>query len=156
AAAIGSVDGRTRRSRAEGVLRLPSWCSGRRRASRTSTGMSTSVADLGLTPPEPLELVSADEATAIIDETRADLDSLEARAAESRRVADAVEARAAEEGADERASTWAIVRLQRFIDGLRAEAEHDAETVVEAARRGAREQAEVRDAEERLLRDAPV
>jgi hypothetical protein len=91
-----------------------------------------------LTTPEPVELLAADEVSALVAQTQRDLASLEQRVADARAAADALEERARAEGADERASTWAIVRLQRFIDGLREEAERDAETVVEAARRRTR------------------
>jgi hypothetical protein len=125
------------------------------------------MAELRLTPPEPVELISPVEAAAIIDETHRDLEAWERRAADARDTADAAHAQAALEGADEQSSTWAIVRLQRFLDGLRQEAEDDAQTVVEAARRGARARVEearagatqirLADAGPRpILSDAPV
>jgi hypothetical protein len=116
--------------------------------------MSFTMTDLRVTPPEPVELVSAAEAASLIAEVDRELAALERRAAEARETADAVQARAEREGADEGVSTWAIVRLQRFIDGLRVEAERDAETVVEAARRGAREQSDARLADDARWRHA--
>ena len=90
-----------------------------------------------LTPPRPVELVPPDEAGAIIDGAHRELAELEARAERVRVMAEETRARADREGADERASAWAIVRLQRFLDGLREEAEHDARVVVMAAQRSA-------------------
>jgi hypothetical protein len=109
-----------------------------------------------LTPPQPLELVPAADAVALIDAARRELDELGTRAAEARAVADEVSARAEREGADERASTWAIVRLQRFIDTLREEVERDAQTVVDAARRGVRDRSAESRGEEPLLGTGPL
>ena len=69
-----------------------------------------------LTPPRPVELVPADEAGSLIDGAHRELSHLEQRAASARMAADETRARAEREGADERASAWAIVRLQRFLD----------------------------------------
>jgi len=97
------------------------------------------MAERRLSAPEPIELVSPDDASALIAATQRELEELARRATDARQTADAVEARLRTEGADERSSMWAIVRLQRFIDDLRDEAERDAQTIVESARRGARQ-----------------
>jgi hypothetical protein len=90
-----------------------------------------------LAAPELVELLAPDDVSSLIGDTHRELARLEHRAAQARATADQLEHRAKLEGADERASTWAIVRMQRFVDGLREEAERDSETLVDAARRRA-------------------
>jgi hypothetical protein len=94
-------------------------------------------AGTGVLRPSPVELIAADEVRRVIADVDLRLATLERKAAESRATADELERRAEAEGVGAEASTWAIVRLQRFLDGLRAEAEQDAATIVAAARKGA-------------------
>jgi hypothetical protein len=94
-------------------------------------------AGTGVLRPSPVELIAADEVRRVIADVDLRLATLERKAAESRATADELERRAEVEGVGAEASTWAIVRLQRFLDGLRAEAEQDAATIVAAARKGA-------------------
>jgi hypothetical protein len=100
------------------------------------------MATLRITPPTAVELIPGDEVAELIAETDRRLASLEREVAAATGVADDAERRAAAEGVDGPTSTWAIVRLQRFLDDLREEAERDAQTVLNAARKGAQTRVE--------------
>jgi hypothetical protein len=108
-----------------------------------------------VTRPEPVELIPGEEVDHLIAEIDLRLASLEREAANANTIADDAARRAGREGVDEQTSTWAIVRLQRFLDGLREEAEHDARTVVTAARKGASARVEEARAGATLDRHVP-
>lgn len=93
-----------------------------------------------LSPPELVDLVPAERVREIIALTDRDIAELERRANEACGEADQAELRAQESGVDGRSSTWAMVRMQRFLDGLRSEGERDAQ----ALRDLAHERAELR------------
>jgi len=99
-----------------------------------------------LTLPEPVDLVSAEEVNATIAQIDRDLSDLERRADEASTRADIAESRAAELGIDGKASTWAMVRLQRFLDGLRAENDHDIDEMLDVAKARAAARLEEADA----------
>jgi hypothetical protein len=86
-----------------------------------------------LPKPQALDVVPASEVGALIEETdrvfvdlERELQAVNAEAAE-------VEALAAVEGIDPSASTWTMVRLQRFLDDLREEARRDAAATIGVA-----------------------
>ena len=87
--------------------------------------------------PEPVEMVDAAEVNALIAATDDRLADLERRAQAASALAERAAERARAEGVDEAAATWAMVRLQRFLDGLIAEAERDVDAMLAAARQGA-------------------
>src|SRR5262245_60092988 len=91
-----------------------------------------------LTPPDPVDLVPADSAQASIAETTREVAQLQREAELATLAADAAEARAAEAGVDGRAATWALVQMQRFLDGLRADVERDAQSIRDLAKERAR------------------
>jgi hypothetical protein len=105
-----------------------------------------------LTPPEPLELVPADEVHAMIASTDRELAMLEREAAAACGAADEAEARAREAGVDGRASAWAMVRMQRFLDGLRGEADREVNEVLDVARARARARIDDAHAEAAVIR----
>ena len=90
-----------------------------------------------LAPPEPIDLVSADEVERLISSTDEELAALDREAVAALAAADEAEAWMRSAQVDEQSSTWAMVRLQRFLAALREEAERDSETVVELAQRRA-------------------
>ena len=87
-----------------------------------------------LTPPEPVDLVPASSVAQIIVETDRELTELEQRWQASEAEADAAEAWFREAGIEEEVSTWVMIRLERFLAGLREEAERDAQNIVDLAR----------------------
>jgi hypothetical protein len=91
-----------------------------------------------LTPPAPFEVVSGEQVGHIIEATDREFVELERRAAEVRAEADEATRRAEAAGVDPNSSTWTMVRLQRFLDGLRDEAQRDAAATIEVARHRAR------------------
>jgi hypothetical protein len=93
---------------------------------------------LRLTPPEPVDVVSAEEVRAIIATTDRELAELERAVSEAMEIAESAEARAREAGADGRASMWAMLRMQRFLDGLRGETEAEVTALLDVARGRAR------------------
>jgi hypothetical protein len=114
------------------------------------------MSDLKLKRPELVEMVDPAEVHAMIAATDARLSDLERQVAESAAEAQRVEDRARSEGVDAQAATWAMVRLQRFIDGLIEEAERDAAALIEAARLGARARVEEARADAAHLEFADV
>ncbi|NBP52299.1 MAG: hypothetical protein EBU70_14175, partial [Actinobacteria bacterium] len=92
--------------------------------------------------PEALELVDATEVGSLLVETERELRALEAEAERLVAAAQEAEAVAADAQADPATTTWMLVRLQRFVDALRAEAARDAETIVEVARHHAQARGE--------------
>jgi hypothetical protein len=91
-----------------------------------------------LTPPQALDLVSADRVRDMIAHADAELSALERDAETSTSAADRAEGAVKEAGLDPEATTWTMVRLQRFLDGLRDETQRDVETMLELARQQAR------------------
>src|SRR5262245_8292911 len=106
-----------------------------------------------LEAPEALDLVDADEVAELIASTKRELDGLERHARDAVAAATAAESTAAAVQVDAAATTWTIVRLQRFLDGLREEAADDARTMVEVARYHA--QVRVDDARQSATRSEP-
>lgn len=92
---------------------------------------------LGIQPPEPLELVGSAQATEIIASAERDLVELQRAADAAEHAADDAEAEARASGAELDASPWALVRMQTFLDGLRTEVARDIETMLTTARRQA-------------------
>ncbi|MEI8002651.1 MAG: hypothetical protein WCI50_15010, partial [Actinomycetes bacterium] len=88
--------------------------------------------------PEVLDLVDAGSVEGQITRTELELADLEREAAELCAAADAAEESARLGNLDLGSSTWTIVRLQRFLEELRVEAERDAATMIEVARYRAR------------------
>lgn len=86
-----------------------------------------------LAPPEPVDLVPAEEVSELIAATDRDLAEMELRVEQARGAADEAEGWLRESGVDEQASTWTLVRLQRFVTELREEAHRDANDVIELA-----------------------
>jgi hypothetical protein len=91
-----------------------------------------------LSPPQQLDIVPASEVGSILEQTDRDFVELERVHEETRAEAEEAEALAAAEGVDPKSSTWTMVRLQRFLDGLREEATRDASATVEVAQQRAR------------------
>jgi hypothetical protein len=113
-----------------------------------------------LSPPEPFEIVSASEVREIIEATDRELSELETRAADATTAADAAERRARDADADNATATWAMVRLQHFLDNLRAENARDIEIILDVADQRARlrrdeARAEVERIRERALAVTP-
>ena len=88
--------------------------------------------------PAALDVVPASEVGALIERTDREFTELEARAAEAAARADEAEQLARAAGVDPKSSTWTMVRLQRFLDTLRAEVERDSRATLEVARQRAR------------------
>ena len=93
---------------------------------------------LRLQAPEVLDLVDADEVGDLVARTEREFAVLQKRAAEAVTAAEQAEASARLVDVDAGATTWTAVRLQRFLDELRAEAERDAASIIEVARCHAR------------------
>src|SRR5262245_8128046 len=87
-----------------------------------------------LQAPEVLDLVEADQVGEQIANTERDLADLEQRATEASNAATRAEDAAQAVNIDTSATTWTIVRLQRFLEDLRAEAERDARAMIDVAR----------------------
>jgi len=100
--------------------------------------------------PEALDLVDAAQFSGDVAEIERELAELTERAAAAVAAADDAETTARSVDIDVAATTWTIVRLQRFLDDLRAEAERDAATMVEVSRYHARVRAA--DAREMVTR----
>jgi hypothetical protein len=109
-----------------------------------------------LTPPEPLNLIAFEHVRAIIEDTDRDLTELERLAAEATAEADEAEARAADAGIDGPASHWTLVQMQRFVDGLRAEAQLERTAILEVARYRARLRVEDASPDVQRMRFQPV
>jgi hypothetical protein len=88
--------------------------------------------------PIALDIVPASEVGDLIDATDREFSKLEQEAARASAAAREAEARAAEAGVDPKSSTWTMVRLQRFLDTLHAEARRDAEATIAVAHQQAR------------------
>jgi hypothetical protein len=88
--------------------------------------------------PQQLDIVPAAEMSSILEQTDRDFVELERVHGETLADADEAEALAAAEGVDPTSSTWTMVRLQRFLGGLREEAERDAAATVQVAQQRAR------------------
>jgi hypothetical protein len=91
-----------------------------------------------LTKPQSLDVIPATEVGALIEETDRVFVRLERELEIALAEADEAEALAAAEGVDPEASTWTMVRLQRFLDDLRVEAERDAAATIEVAQQRVR------------------
>jgi hypothetical protein len=96
------------------------------------------MSDSRLIPPTRVDVVPASEVGALIEQTDREFVELEQRAHEARAQAEEHEALAAAEGIDPSSSTWTMVRLQRFLDGLRDEAHRDAAATVGVAEQQAK------------------
>jgi len=88
--------------------------------------------------PEPLDVIPVERVSTLIADADRDFVELERRAAEATADAEEAERLAGEMGVDPKSSTWTMVRLQRFLDGLREEAARDAAATVQVARHRAR------------------
>jgi len=89
---------------------------------------------LRMPAPQALDLVDADEVGERIAETELELSALEREAADAVAACERAESSASTVNIDATSTTWTIVRLQRFCDDLRAEAQRDATTMIEVAR----------------------
>jgi hypothetical protein len=105
--------------------------------------------------PESLDLVAVGNAPAIADGSR-ELADLRREAELAELAAETATARAAEVGVDGREATWALVQMQRFLDGLRADVERDVQAIRDLASDRARIRVERAQAEAARIRgDAP-
>jgi len=102
---------------------------------------------LRITPPEPVDVVSADEVRAIIGATDRELAELDREVQSALATAESAESLAREAGVDGRASTWAMLRMQRFLDGLRGETEAEIIALLDVARTRARKRVDEARAE---------
>src|SRR5215467_6360099 len=102
---------------------------------------------LRLTPPEPVDVVSAEEVRAVIATTDRELAELDREVQAALGDAESAEALAREAGVDGRASTWAMLRMQRFLDGLRSETDIEIIELLDVARTRARARLEEARAE---------
>jgi hypothetical protein len=94
---------------------------------------------------------------ALIAEADVQVSALEREAAAAVAAADEAEAQLALAGADERSSAWAMIQLERFVSGLRAEVEAEAAEIIEAAELRARRRLEdARAQAEVQMRDASL
>jgi hypothetical protein len=91
-----------------------------------------------LSKPQALDVIPASEVSSLIEETDRVFVQLERELEIASAAADELEAQAAAEGIDPTASTWTMVRLQRFLEDLRDEAERDAAATIEVAQQRAR------------------
>src|SRR5262245_6507370 len=91
-----------------------------------------------LTPPEPVDLVPVERVRELIARTQRELTDLGNAAEASVAEADELEAHTQDAGLDDQTSTWTMVRLQRFLDDLRAESDSDVAAIVQVARQRAR------------------
>jgi hypothetical protein len=83
--------------------------------------MTDGASGAALAPPEPVELVSAGVVDALVADVAQQIGALQREVADAEAAAAEAEARAVAEGADERSTTWTMVQLQRFLNGLRDE-----------------------------------
>jgi hypothetical protein len=104
-----------------------------------------------LDPPQALDLVPAEQVRDIIANTDSELSELERSAEFAHDAAERAERAISEAGLDPESSAWTMVRLQRFLAGLRDEAQRDVETMLELARH----QARIRSNEVGASRDVP-
>jgi hypothetical protein len=88
--------------------------------------------------PQRLDVIPASEVGELIEQTDREFVQLERLAAEARAEAEEQERLAAAEGVDPKSSSWTMMRLQRFLDGLHEEAGRDASATVEVAQQRAR------------------
>lgn len=88
--------------------------------------------------PQSLELVPAEHVRSMIDSADQDISALERELASVNGAADSAEAEIRDRGIDEGSSAWTMVRLQVFLDGLRAEATREAQAVLDLASRSHR------------------
>src|SRR5262245_25902084 len=94
----------------------------------------SNIARFELQEPEILDLVEADQVSDKVANTRRELALLEREAEAAMAAALEAEEAARTVNIDAAATTWTIVRLQRFLGELRAEAERDADTMLDVAR----------------------
>src|SRR5262245_59313874 len=87
-----------------------------------------------LQEPEVLDLVEADRVSDQVASTQRELTLLEREAEAAVAAAMQAEEAARTVNIDTAATTWTIVRLQRFLGDLRSEAERDAQTMLDVAR----------------------
>jgi len=90
-----------------------------------------------LNAPQPLDIVAADQVNQIIADIDREIAELEREATRLTREADALEARLRNDGLDDASMTWTMVRLQLFLDQLRAQAQEESEATLDVARRRA-------------------
>ena len=91
-----------------------------------------------LDPPRALDLIPAEQVRDIIARTDHELTELERSAEDAHGTAERAERAVREAGLDPESSAWTMVRLQRFLEGLRDETQRDVETMLELARQQAR------------------
>ena len=91
-----------------------------------------------LDPPRALDLIPAEQVRDIIARTDHELTELERSAEDAHGAAERAERAVREAGLDPESSAWTMVRLQRFLEGLREETQRDVETILELARQQAR------------------
>jgi hypothetical protein len=88
--------------------------------------------------PVPLDVVPAAEVGDLIESADHEFVALERELAERSAEAAELEASAKTMGVDPDGSTWGMIQLQRFLEGLRHEAHRDADASLEVARHRAR------------------
>jgi hypothetical protein len=107
-----------------------------------------------LSPPDLVDLVPATQVRDLIANTDRELADLERQAEDACNAADQAELRAQETGVDGRSATWAMVRMQRFLDGLRADTDAEVESLRDLATAQARRRIADAHAEGRRIRSA--
>src|SRR5262245_48934135 len=91
-----------------------------------------------LTRPAALNVIPAADVRDLIEATDRDFIEKEQRAADAVAEAERAEKRAFEAGIDPKGATWAMARMQSFLQTLHEEAERDAAATIDVARRRAR------------------
>ena len=91
-----------------------------------------------LPKPQAIDVVPASDVSALIEATDRAFVQLERELEIARSEAEQLESLAAAEGIDPAASTWTMVRLQRFLEDLRDEARRDAAATVDVAQQRVR------------------
>jgi len=91
-----------------------------------------------LTPPAPVDIIPGERVAEMIESADREISELEARAGELNERAERSEREAQASGIDPEASSWGMLRLQRFLDMLREETTRDAAATVDIARHRAR------------------
>lgn len=95
-----------------------------------------------ITPPQARDIVSAEVVDELVARRQAELARLDAEANAADHTASELEARVRAEGADESATTWAMLQLRRYLDRVFDEVDQEADAEIEVAERRARARVE--------------
>jgi hypothetical protein len=108
-----------------------------------------------LDAPTRSDLLPVEEVDALIQAADRELSTLERDAAEATAAADAMQQRVVDEGADERSSSWAMMQLRRFLDGLSDEVDREVAALIDVADRWAKQRVSEARAEAEAVRLRP-